>query len=754
MAVPISKDLLYTEILGIPRHECPPSHYRLLGLNNFERDPAIIQQAINSRVGLVQQAQRGTMGDEMIRHLREVGNLLLTPHLKESYDGILLQQTMNPSAAAPAAAADDYRLRPSPPVPPAPSPPPPAGNYAPPAVARTGPAMPATTATARPRKKHPGLKRSRVYVPIWARVLITAMFVAAHGAIYWYAYDYMNRPSTTPTTTLEREAQANNTGVPKRPEKNEVVATTPQPTAPSLNTPSSPQPTTPPKTQNSSATSVASTTPLPATSDPFGSIATPSGPSLADQIEKVVPTPSKPKPFSQLEPFVGLPELKPEFSTREGATTIGSLVADVAAEMELAIESAAVDLSGQRFDVTSNSTTGSATRNWDVNVVTNGADQPEQSKPVGHLHTDESGTLKFHWNANTLPAEAEQLQNTMLVCAFESHQHAMALRVPETLPAIAMNLDGKSLISTVSLTAPPLEETLHVAVNFKQSIPVTTVAQPVDQTTPVGDNVILTLGDSDDVVQGEIRVVTKRNSNGELEVAVLPKYRQTDDGRLSELTDDKLVSQLNRLQRLLSDDARDLASAYASLPNHLANMKKLQATTPRNNDEYGAKSRALIQMQGFINKCQSTIRAKTRTMPGSYQAMHKIIEAARLGRKLDGDSSIQFRVFAKTPSGEIVIARGVTAAATEADSNTFAFLDKTPGVAGTWVRLKPELQVLELTSGGSISARTASGGIRSGSWSKSGDKVRISFSDMSGDFTFYNGVALGSDAGHEIYRKF
>ncbi|RCS44008.1 hypothetical protein DTL42_18670, partial [Bremerella cremea] len=206
MAVPISKNQLYTEILGIPPHDCPPNHYRLLGLNNFERDPATIEVALNARVQLIKNARHGAAAESFIRHVQEVGNLLLTPHLKEAYDGILLQQTLNPPASVPPAPYGLAQPQPAPAPAQVPFPGQPHAYSAGQQPTPTAPAgsVPRATAPAKQSKPRPKLKRTGIHVPVWVRLVIIGMFVAAHGAIYWYAYDYLNKPVNSPTGELSQ----------------------------------------------------------------------------------------------------------------------------------------------------------------------------------------------------------------------------------------------------------------------------------------------------------------------------------------------------------------------------------------------------------------------------------------------------------------------------------------------------------------------------------------------------------------------
>ena len=49
----------YYKWLGIPPNEQPPHHYRLLGLQLFERDVEVIEAAANRQMAYVQQRASG-----------------------------------------------------------------------------------------------------------------------------------------------------------------------------------------------------------------------------------------------------------------------------------------------------------------------------------------------------------------------------------------------------------------------------------------------------------------------------------------------------------------------------------------------------------------------------------------------------------------------------------------------------------------------------------------------------------------------
>lgn len=769
MAVPISKDLLYTQVLGIPRHECPPSHYRLLGLNQFEQDLGVIRQAIEQRTGQIQDALRGPEAESMIRHVQEVGNVLLSPHLKQAYDGMLLKQTMGGGASPNPSPPNDYQLKPSaPPAPAAYSPPAPmpAHGRAPQA---TLPAAPTARRTSPGKKRlgsststRPAKRRSVIRVPIWVRVLVIGGFIAAHGAIIWYGYDYINRPVNE--NDLAKSETSGNTAT--------------QPVDPSVKKGDDPlrgdlKPIKPPPANISAHGGTANGSPgiltsggsnveqaisepkpmVTATSDP------PSNPTPAAKVSPGMPEPAPivRKPFDAFEPYIGLPERSAATSTPEGAVVLGKIEGDAAAEVELELESSAVNLAGKQFQVATHppESDSDQERHWNVMVVAPGSESSGEGKSVAHLLTDEQGHLKFHWDLEVEGAEADQLQNTLLLCSHSEDNHVMALRRPMILPSVGMDMTEKKLESTVALTTPPLAAALRLEFTLARS-PIDATAEPSNRVVPPTENMSFTMKDTESLVEGELLIASKQESENELRVTVVPRYRQSDSRKYAPLEHETLVQQIARLQRLLSDDAVDLAAAYTNLPDHYANLKKLQATRPRNNNEAGAKARTALQIEGYIKKCESTIRAKTRTMPSSYEALNRIVEAARLARQLNTNAAIEYRVFAETPSGRLMLAEATRSNELETGDDEFAFLDNIPGPAGIWVKLQPEFQIVEMTSGGSVSAKDASGkkSLGSGRWKQNGDMVDISLNGTSGTFKFHNGIALTSDNGQALFRKF
>jgi hypothetical protein len=64
----------YHRWLGIPPKYQPPDHYRLLGLEPFESDPEVIEDAAERQMGHVRKHQLGKHRDLSQRILNELGD--------------------------------------------------------------------------------------------------------------------------------------------------------------------------------------------------------------------------------------------------------------------------------------------------------------------------------------------------------------------------------------------------------------------------------------------------------------------------------------------------------------------------------------------------------------------------------------------------------------------------------------------------------------------------------------------------------
>lgn len=98
----------YYKWLGIPPHEQPPNHYRLLGLAQFEKDGEVIEAAADQRMSHLKNYQTGqhsALSQKLLNEVAAAKVCLLSPAKKAAYDQ-LLQQTA--PAPPPVAGPGDY----------------------------------------------------------------------------------------------------------------------------------------------------------------------------------------------------------------------------------------------------------------------------------------------------------------------------------------------------------------------------------------------------------------------------------------------------------------------------------------------------------------------------------------------------------------------------------------------------------------------------------------------------------------------
>ena len=79
----------YHKWLGIPPEEQPPSHYRLLGIKDFETDPDVIEAAADQRMGHLrryQTSQHSELSQRLLNKVSAARICLLNPSKRAAYD--------------------------------------------------------------------------------------------------------------------------------------------------------------------------------------------------------------------------------------------------------------------------------------------------------------------------------------------------------------------------------------------------------------------------------------------------------------------------------------------------------------------------------------------------------------------------------------------------------------------------------------------------------------------------------------------
>jgi hypothetical protein len=170
----------YSTWLGIPPHEQPPNHYRLLGISMFEASADVISSAADRAMLHLRAFQAGQRGKESQQLLDEVAAArvtLLDPVRKSAYDAQLQarQQAQSPEVAA---------------LPPAAPPAPPSVLAEPEQIEGMASATPAIQITRAPaatagskRVARPAARRRKPTPAIVIIMLVAAALVALGGGI-------------------------------------------------------------------------------------------------------------------------------------------------------------------------------------------------------------------------------------------------------------------------------------------------------------------------------------------------------------------------------------------------------------------------------------------------------------------------------------------------------------------------------------------------------------------------------------------
>jgi len=90
----------YHKWLSIPPAEQPPNHYRLLGVNQFEADAAVISNAADQRMDFlksVQTGEHGPLSQDLLNQVAQAKLYLLDVNKKLAYDATLRQRLLDHS---------------------------------------------------------------------------------------------------------------------------------------------------------------------------------------------------------------------------------------------------------------------------------------------------------------------------------------------------------------------------------------------------------------------------------------------------------------------------------------------------------------------------------------------------------------------------------------------------------------------------------------------------------------------------------
>jgi hypothetical protein len=426
VAPPSAFDPYYTW-LGIPPAEQPPHHYRLLGVQLFEANPQVIENAADRQMKHLQSFKIGARAADSQRLLTEVSAArvcLLDPASKAIYD----QQLRLASAPQPTAA-------------------PFASLTAPPAL---HPAISQRSVQRPIRKKGPGSLLSSVMIVLGG---VTGLAIAILGIFYVTGQDVLglsgkirqqvaaqpaqekSRSGTRAQVETSRPADVSSPAVAPRSSQTATPALPP-------NVPPASNATVAPQHNPAELSAQRPTTPAPAPSPPT---------TLADLANQR----QKPKPFQAIRlPPIDSSDLLPLFRFPEEPrepviVTLADEAADFPAKSRIDLSA---DPQGRGWIIHYASDEGSSSAHATLGVIRR-----------------EGLELKFAWSFPALPADAEarrQLANCLLEIRVGSETATLQLREPVHSSPLVLDLNRE--LQTLEILAPGLPPSSKLVVKIRE----------------------------------------------------------------------------------------------------------------------------------------------------------------------------------------------------------------------------------------------------------------------------------------------
>jgi hypothetical protein len=369
------------------------------------------------------------------------------------------------------------------------------------------------------------------------------------------------------------------------------------------------------------------------------------------------PEPANPaavgNPFGQLPAEVDL-----DFETsvaEESRCVLGTLSTPARTSWSLKLDSGAADLNGFVFSLGEPMASSDDTR-WPIQL--NAPDVSDEKKsellataidtsaPLAHVVAN-GETLSIAVPPDRRTPQVAQLRNCVLFLSDGVHTHQMQLRRAQRLNALTLDLTEPSTSVDIDLENPPADDSMVLQLAFAGNMPAGLVADPPSAEVGLNKDVVLGLTDWPGA-KIEVRVT---RSAGQYRIKITPTYEV--GGKDQPLTIENITKTINRLEKQLAENKRDLDLALhrqSQLPGELATI---QNTRPANNAEAAMLARAAGLVGQEARNVQAQIRRLSESIPKMDQAIARLKTLGPVVDKYHGKLQIPIRVFAKTTGGVI-----------------------------------------------------------------------------------------------------
>jgi hypothetical protein len=660
----------YYEWLGIPPDEQPADHYRLLGVRRFETNAKVIENGAERQLLLLKTFQNGPHGPLTQQIMNEVAAArvcLLDDQKRARYDAELASRSPAPPprrtpASAPPAPADS-------------------GEHAGFAL------QPPATAPARPSTRPAPVSQQRGTQNLaWASLgfqvaiggLAAVCVVVVVLWIFWgrdpfgvWQRGADQRDVADAQDAPQRQPKRRPAARPHRPfgqQPARPFAGPPRPPKRGVSDPRQqrmhqvdPEPNSPFREIDSSALQQPD---VPR--DDVESMIRPNrgtiGPAASDAAD---PPPVPPAPPEPTDPFSGLRTavdmVEDASAANSPVLSLGDIPATVAARCQIQLEDFGAPLSDARFEL-SRSETGQDAPRWtllaklplvDASSATDTEQQGDHgvaNRTLAHLEASEA-SLALQFIDVPDAAIIQQLAVCSLIFEDGEHRHTIQLSIPHRMSPLEVSFsDAKQEVMLDNPTALAQVATDRLALEVI-GVTVGQDAAPANLVAPPNEELLVTL-DAELEMKLGLRLA---EADRQYRLVLMP--RTTVSGRRQPLVRLDLEKDLAREKAQLARSRRDLVAANNQLRSLPAEIRRVSAMRPGTPQEASMRQGRLNQLEKIGKSLQSKVRRLAEADPKLSQSIAQLEQVLQTLSELAGQTTVQFRVYAKGNAGEYELIR-------------------------------------------------------------------------------------------------
>lgn len=657
----------YYHWLGIPPHEQPPNHYRLLGISLFEADARVIGNAADQRMLLLRSFQTGPnamLAQPLMSQVEIARATLLTPGERASYDRLLY--SIQQQAAANQHAAYQHHYQPAPPAAvPTPhiahqqafvpatnayysaEPPQDFPNILEPAVAPQP--QPAASfyqeqKTTRPTKRSSGTRQKESEVSVIVQTIVGGLagLALAYGVIT-YVLPKLRGQKPIAQNNVKSDAPkhiplpSSQSQPIKPPPKTHPIPVPPQP--PRLPQPlSNPQPIIP--------ASVSSTSKPLANDDKDTDSVEAEGPILIDgstSISQELPQ------YLKLPSTVSIEEATLFSHPKLPTDKIDFRLGTIAGQQQLS------------FRRTQPNT-------WALTAKPLNEDAPIE---IAQITIRKSDAL-FAWkNLDRLQNLRSSLVNHFLLIDFQGKTHPAQFRKVATQSAITLDLNKDRTETEFKVVLPPPKETIFVRVKeIFSALPAK--FKDDKHEVPLGQDIAVCWPQTPGP---EMRIRCVLGDN-ELKIITQNRFVEGNDDSATGITwtFDNLSKTIASMQAKRDKALAEYdAIVNTQIPNALAALSDVESSTPRTGPEMLQRAQLITKFQNDLKRLRMRGSSLEKQVPELEARLAAAPSLKTFMQSVDGSTSVGIEVFARNGDHEIVLLNLTSVAPDTPAADTPAF---------------------------------------------------------------------------------